>query len=144
MARPRAVRVGQTRRDEVDPGMREGIRARFGNTGLDARARVSSRNAREPFEVSALRVTPAACCIHAASGTAIDPSFQVSLPGIRRSRMKRRLMPGTQEKPNNIKVTMDGPRLHVVPSNVDAKGADKLIKAIQACQALLDDEEAAG
>lgn len=52
--------------------------------------------------------------------------------------------PGIQDKPNNIKVTMDGPRLHVVATNIDAKGADKLIKAIQAYQALLDEEEAAG
>jgi len=34
--------------------------------------------------------------------------------------------------------------VHVVATNIDAKGADKLIKAIQAYQALLDDEEAAG
>ncbi|MDA9435190.1 hypothetical protein [Bradyrhizobium sp. CCBAU 51627] len=46
---------------------------------------------------------------------------------------------------NQIKVTMDGDRLQVV-ANVDAKGARKLLKAIQANLALLsddDDEEAA-
>ena len=35
---------------------------------------------------------------------------------------------------------MDGPRLHVV-ANVDAKGADKLVKAIEAYKALLGDDE---
>ena len=45
---------------------------------------------------------------------------------------------------NQIKVTMDGDRLQIV-ANVDAKGAQKLLKAIQANLALLgdDDEEAA-
>jgi hypothetical protein len=43
--------------------------------------------------------------------------------------------PGKLE--NAIKVTMDGSRLQIV-ANVDAQGADKLIKAIEACKARLD------
>jgi hypothetical protein len=45
---------------------------------------------------------------------------------------------------NQIKVTMDGNRIQVI-ANVDARGAQKLLKAIQANLALLgdDDEEAA-
>jgi hypothetical protein len=37
---------------------------------------------------------------------------------------------------------MDGPLLHVVAANIDAKGADKLIKAISGATG--EDEEAAG
>lgn len=46
--------------------------------------------------------------------------------------------PPTPAPPENtIKVTMDGPRLQII-ANVDAQGADKLIKAIEAYKALLD------
>jgi hypothetical protein len=51
-------------------------------------------------------------------------------------------LPPTPVNPggNQIKVTMDGDRLQIV-ANVDAKGAQKLLKAIQANLALLGDDE---